>query len=189
MIVKLKLRKYLYKNFIMKNLPFLLMIMLAFFSACEKKKTPVTSNNSSNQAVAGNWTFTGMTQDNGQYTEGGVLVGTYTASSSNPSGSMTLNTDGTYSISLGYDYAVNWNIGGTTYTDHFNMPVNSTSGNYSYAAGTQKITFLSGGQSGTYDVINNTATTFAMKIFVSQTSTSGGIVEVSSNYTTFSFIR
>lgn len=173
----------------MKYLIISLMTLSALLSSCDKKKTTTTTNNTNNSAVVGNWTFTSMTQSNGTYKEDDVLVATYTTSSSNPTGTLNLKSDGTYTANVGYDYAVVFDFGGSTSTDNYNIPATSTSGTFSYDANTKKLTFTGGFQTGTFDVTVLSSNALSMKTQVSSISYSGGVKEESANTSTFNFTK
>ncbi|MBL7754282.1 MAG: hypothetical protein JNM44_07385 [Chitinophagaceae bacterium] len=169
---------------------FIAVIGLSFMvSSCSKKKTSTTTTGTNNSVVVGNWTFNSMSQSNGVYKEDDVLVATYTANSSNPSGTLNLKSDGTYTANVGYDYEVTFDFGGSTLTDNYNIPASSTSGTYSYDANTKKLTFTGGFQTGTFDVTSLSSSALTMKIQVSSISYSGGVKEESANTTTFNFSK
>lgn len=177
----------------MKNQFVFIIVCLLSFSACKKSKTTTTTptNTINNAAIAGNWKLSNMTQTNGVYKENGIQIGSYSATSSNHVGGFLLNSDGTYTSNMGYDYEVGsiFPPDPDIYLDNFNVPAQSSAGNFSYNTSTKKLTFKVGAQSVDYTVQNLGSTNLELTINVSLSDNSSGVLEESINTTHLYFTK
>jgi hypothetical protein len=163
----------------MKNLIYLAIIPLFLASCSEEPTTPVDGNNST-ITIEGVWNFDKVEQLNGTMTILGTEVGTFSAESSNETGTFDFKSDGTLTSTVSYTQTTTIVFGGVPQETTNDVPTTTSTGTYTYDDGTKVLTITSGGNTQTAEVTELTANKMVYKMEYSVSQTNQGVTTVSS---------
>ncbi len=174
----------------MKKLLFVAFIAFSLASCKEATTTPDGSNDGNNAVtIEGVWNFDKIEQINGTMKLNGAALGTFSASSSNESGTAEFKSDGTMTSTVAYTQTTIMQLTGLPEQEIVNeVPQTTTTGEYVYDEDNSTITLTANGQTQEAEVVELTASKFVYKIDFVTSQTENGVTTTSESeiVTTFS---
>jgi len=171
----------------MKNIFVTLAIATMLFACSDEPTTPSkTGTISETASLTGTWTFEKQTQANGKNYVDGELESTFTAESSEETGTFQFNDEGTYGSNYGYKNTFAITAGPSEGSKETQTPPTASGGTYVYdkTAGTITFTVFTGEViNATISELTETSLVFTNSLTVSETN-SGVTTTSTSDVTT-----
>jgi hypothetical protein len=160
----------------------ILFISVAFliFSSCKDDTTPTVNNKTgqTNILLEGIWNLADVKQQNGKMSTDGQSIATFTAQSSNETGTVEFKSDGTFKSSVGYTSTMTMVITGFPEQEIESIiPPTVTTGTWTYDDSANEVSMTNIGDSTvlTASVLELTSTKFVYLYPVYQTETQDGV--------------